>query len=78
MQAVAGAPDGVEAVRRGAGDRRLLFLLNHGVDGVEVSVPSGGMELITGRTLETGRLRLAGREVAIVDEAVTAEIPRPA
>lgn len=58
-------PDGVEAVRRGD----LLFLLNHGVDDVQVLVPSGCMELITGQALETDRLRLGPRDVAIVQPA---------
>jgi beta-galactosidase len=62
VSAAAVVPDGVEAVRRGD----LLFLLNHGVDAVDVSVPSGCMELITGRALETDRLRLGPRDVAIV------------
>jgi len=61
----AAAPDGVEAVRRGD----LLFLLNHGVEGVDVPVPSGCMELITGRALESDRLRLGPRDVAIVRTA---------
>jgi beta-galactosidase len=62
VSAAAVVPDGVEAVRRGD----LLFLLNHGVEAVDVSVPSGCMELITGRALETDRLRLGPRDVAIV------------
>jgi beta-galactosidase len=63
---VAEAPDGVEAVRREDGDRRLLFLLNHGSRAVEVPVPSGAMELVAGRVLEADRLRLEPRGVAIV------------
>jgi beta-galactosidase len=63
--AVAAMPDGVEAVRRG--DH--LFLLNHGVEDVDVSVPSGCMELITGRALDADRLRLGPRDVAIVRPA---------
>jgi beta-galactosidase len=63
--AAAAAPDGVEAVRRG----ELLFLLNHGVEDVDVSVPSGCMELITGHALETDRLRLGPRGVAILRPA---------
>jgi beta-galactosidase len=65
VTAAAAVPDGVEAVRRGD----LLFLLNHGVEDVDVSVPSGCMELITGRALETDRLRLGPRDVAIVRPA---------
>jgi beta-galactosidase len=62
------APEGVEAVRRVTGSGGLLFLLNHGPGEVEVSVPSGGMELITGRPLTADRLVLGPREVAIVRE----------
>jgi beta-galactosidase len=65
---VADVPAGVEAARRDA----LLFLLNHGSEVVEVSVPSGAMELVAGRALETDRLRLGPRQVAIVED------PRPA
>jgi hypothetical protein len=39
------------------------------VEDVDVSVPSGCMELITGRALETDRLRLGPRDVAIVRPA---------
>jgi beta-galactosidase len=63
--ATASVPDGVEAVRRG----ELLFLLNHGVEEVGVSVPSGSMELITGHALETDQLRLGPRGVAILRPA---------
>src|SRR5262249_51138577 len=65
---VADVPDGVEAVRRHGPDRELLFLLNHGRSDADVSVPSGGMELISGRVMATDRLRLGPREVAIVEE----------
>jgi beta-galactosidase len=65
VRAAAAVPDGVEAVRRG--DH--LFLLNHGVKDVDVSVPSGCMELIAGRALEADRLRLGPRDVAIVRPA---------
>jgi beta-galactosidase len=68
---VAEAPPGVEAVRRFTDAGCLLFLLNHGQDEVEVSVPSGGMELISGRRLAADRLRLGRREVAIVEVPVT-------
>jgi beta-galactosidase len=72
--AAAAVPDGVEAVRRGD----LLFLLNHGVESVDVFVPCGCMELITGRALETDRLRLGPRDVAIVAEPAGAREARPA
>ena len=72
--AVASVPHGVEAVRRGG----LLFLLNHGVEEVDVSVPSGCMELIAGRAVETGRLRLGPRDVAIVADPEQPREPRPA
>jgi beta-galactosidase len=65
VEAAAAVPDGVEAVRRG----ELLFLLNHRIEDVDVSVPSGSMELITGRALETDRLRLGPRGVAILRPA---------
>jgi beta-galactosidase len=74
VSAVAVVPDGVEAVRRGG----LLFLLNHGIEAVDVSVRSGCMELITGRALETDRLRLGPRDVAIVAEPAGPREARPA
>ncbi|HSR24348.1 MAG TPA: beta-galactosidase [Candidatus Eisenbacteria bacterium] len=59
-------PEGVEAVRRVAPAGELLFLLNHRPDEVEAPVPAGGLELLSGRRVPDGRLRLAGRGVAIV------------
>jgi beta-galactosidase len=65
--AAEGMPDGVEAVRRATPGGELLFLLNHGADEVEAPVPAGGVELLSGRPVPDGRLRLAGRGVAIVE-----------
>jgi len=64
--AAADLPEGVEAVRRVAGESRLLFVLNHGTEPVEVPVPGGGVDLLTGRPVAEGRLDLPGLGVAIV------------
>jgi beta-galactosidase len=61
--AAASVPPGVEAVRRAG----LLFLLNHRPD--EVEVPASGVDLLSGRPVADGWLRLGPREVAVVSEA---------
>ena len=59
--AVAGLPDGVEAVRRHAGDgTRFLFLLNH--SGADVPVTEPGVDLVTGGPITT----LPGGGVAVL------------
>ncbi|WP_369172693.1 beta-galactosidase [Streptomyces sp. R28] len=59
-----GLPAGVEAVRRGG----LLFLLNHGRDGVTVPVPGRHRDLLTGAeatdAVELGRYGVAVLEAA--------------
>jgi beta-galactosidase len=71
------APARVEAVRRDTGGRGLLFLLNHGLEPVEVAVPSGAMELITASPVGGGRLTLEPRGVAIIEEPAgeVADVP---
>jgi beta-galactosidase len=62
-------PEGVEAVRRVTGDTRLLFVLNHRPEGVEVPLPAGGVDLLSGEAVAEGRLALPARGVAIIQEA---------
>ncbi|MFE0249805.1 beta-galactosidase [Streptomyces sp. NPDC059010] len=61
---LAGLPAGVEAVRRGG----LLFLLNHGRDGVTVQVPGRHRDLLTGAAV-TERVQLERYGVAVLEAA---------
>jgi beta-galactosidase len=68
--AAAGLPEGVEAVRRVAdGGPSLLFVLNHRPEGVEVTLPGGGVDLLSGQAVAGGPLALPPRGVAIIQEA---------
>jgi beta-galactosidase len=59
-------PDGVEAVERWQGDRRLLFLLNHGDLAQEVAVPQPMMDRLTGRAV-IGQVSLEPKGVGILE-----------
>jgi beta-galactosidase len=61
---LAGLPAGVEAVRRGG----LLFLLNHGRDGVTVPVPGRHRDLLTGTDVTDG-VELGRYGVAVLEAA---------
>jgi beta-galactosidase len=65
--ALPGAPPGVEAVRRRAGQRSWLFVFNH--TGEPVEVPASGVDLLTGEPT-AGTLPLAPGAVAVVRELV--------
>lgn len=60
--ALAGLPDGVEAVPRGD----LLFLLNHGRESVTVAVPGPHRDLLTGQS-GTDRVTLDRYGVAVLE-----------
>ncbi|MFD3751593.1 beta-galactosidase [Streptomyces cyaneofuscatus] len=62
----AAAPPGVEAVRRGAGDRSYLFLVNH--TDTEATVPVDGRTLLDGSALP-GYVSVPAGEVVVVREA---------
>ena len=66
VRPVLSVPAQVEALRRvTASGASLLFLLNHGDDHVEVSVPRGSIDLVQG--VEVGSLlRLGPRQVAVL------------
>ncbi|NJP33416.1 beta-galactosidase [Micromonospora thermarum] len=61
------APPGVEVVRRRAGERSWLFVLNH--TGEEVRLAAGGTELLGGASC-AGELTVPPGEVAVVREDV--------
>ncbi|WP_433730724.1 beta-galactosidase [Actinoplanes sp. CA-051413] len=70
-----GLPSGVEAVRRQAGDRSWLFLLNH--TGDEHEVPATGVDLLTG-TAVTDAIRLPAGGAALIRQARPDVGPLPA
>jgi len=62
---VVSPPLGVESSIREDGDRRYLFLINHSEKEQAVSVPAGGMELISGRAIGT-QIKLERFGVAVI------------
>jgi beta-galactosidase len=62
------APPGVSALRRVGPRSRLLFLLNHRDDYVEVPVTDPGVNLVDGAEVHRGLLRLGPRGVAVIRE----------
>lgn len=69
---VPGAPPEVEAVRRHAGDgsgRRWLFLTNHGAQAR--SVPSSGLDLVTGRRVDGAVTLLPGGCAVLREDVAT-------
>ncbi|MER7893440.1 beta-galactosidase [Micromonospora sp. NPDC094482] len=65
VEPAAVAPPGVEVVRRRAGERGWLFVINH--TGDEVRLPAAGTELLTGARCD-GELVVPAGEVAVVHE----------
>ncbi|MER7591711.1 beta-galactosidase trimerization domain-containing protein [Micromonospora sp. NPDC127501] len=62
-------PDLESAVRVAADGSRLLFLLNHRAEPVEVTARTGGVDLLTGdRTAPGGALRLPAYGVVVLEE----------
>jgi beta-galactosidase len=62
---LAGAPAGVEVVRRSRGDRQFLFACNHNAAPAELRVEEPGLELLSGKALD-GPLHLPPFGVAVV------------
>jgi beta-galactosidase len=65
VEPAAQAPEGVEALRRQAGDTTLLYLLNHNHAPVELPLERPAHDLITGRQL-SGALTLEPLGVAVL------------
>jgi beta-galactosidase len=61
-------PQGVEAVRRSAGGKSILFLLNHRDVAVDVPIEEAGSSLIDGSDVHRGLMRLQPRGVAVIRE----------
>jgi beta-galactosidase len=61
-------PQGVEAVRRNAGGKSVLFLLNHRDVAVDVPLDEAGNNLIDGTDVHRGLIRLQPRGVAVIRE----------
>jgi beta-galactosidase len=64
-----GQPHLETAVRVAPDGQRMLFVLNHGADAVDVQAPGAGTDMLTGRPVECGqqlRLRPAGVHVQTV------------
>jgi beta-galactosidase len=61
-------PQGVEVVRRMAGKKPVLFLLNHRDVAVDVPIVAAGENLIDGAPVHPGLMRIEPRGVAIIRE----------
>jgi beta-galactosidase len=61
-------PPGVEVVRRVAGKKPLLFLLNHRDVAVDVPIAAAGENLIDGSQVHAGLMRIEPRGVAVIRE----------
>ena len=59
-------PSGVEATLRVKEGKRLLFVLNHNADAIDVQLAGGGTELLSGKPI-SGTADLAGRGVWIIE-----------
>ncbi len=59
------APDGVEVSCREGKGKKLLFVINHTQEAVEVAVPAGKLDLITGEKTQS-KLRLGRYGVAVI------------
>ena len=68
IEASADAPGGVEAVRRTAGGRSFLFLLNHREVAVDVPISTAGVNLVDGSSVHPGLVHLGSRGVAVIRE----------
>ncbi|WP_020123275.1 beta-galactosidase [Streptomyces canus] len=69
VEPVRETPEGVEAVLRSGRDADYLFLINHGERDAEVQVASRATELLSGRSVDGGRLTVPPGDVAVVREA---------
>ena len=65
---VLNAPEGVEAVERWKGGRRLLFLLNHADQVHDVTIPQPSTDLLTGQ-VRKGQIALESKAVMLLREA---------
>jgi beta-galactosidase len=69
VEPVRETPEGVEAVLRSGRDADYLFLINHGERDAEVQVASRATELLSGRSVDGGRVTVPPGDVAVVREA---------
>ncbi len=65
----AAAPEGIEICERWQGDKRLLFVLNHHTEPLEMTLEHRYSDLISGKEFE-GDIRIPPREVLILSEGV--------
>ena len=63
-----GASDDVEIVSRSSGDRRWVFVINHGMQAADIQIE--GLELLSGRAVD-GSLRVDPGHVAVVRVATS-------
>jgi beta-galactosidase len=61
-------PEGVEAVLRRGPDADYLFLIDHAGEGAEVDVAPDATELLSGKPVEGGSIRVAPGDVVVVRE----------
>jgi beta-galactosidase len=68
VRPAAETPVGVEVVRRVAGKKPMLFLLNHRDVAVDVPIAEAGENLIDGTQVHAGLMRIEPRSVAVIRE----------
>ncbi len=66
---VAAAPEGIEICERWQGEKRLLFVLNHHTEPLEITLDHRYSDLISGKEFE-GDIHIPPREVLILSEVV--------
>jgi beta-galactosidase len=59
------SPDNVEVVRRVHEGSDHWFILNHGTTPQEVTLPTGGIDLLTGKTI-SGAVLVNGRDALVI------------
>ncbi|MFF4034104.1 beta-galactosidase [Streptomyces sviceus] len=69
VEPVRRTPEGVEAVLRRGEDADYLFLINHGERAAEVQVAPSATELLSGKTVDSGRVTVAPGDVMVVRES---------
>jgi beta-galactosidase len=67
LKPILAAPDGIEVTERWKDGKRLLFVLNHHVDPMEITLDSPFFDLLSSKSL-SGNVSLPPREVLILKD----------